>query len=111
MAAAPSPTLLFVNLPVRDRERSVAFCEAIGAVRNPRFSDHTAACMALCGTIFVMLPTHGKFAEVRPGRRSLRHRADRRSWLHARPEFRRSRRSYLGSVPDGPGGDDDPQPR
>ncbi len=66
MAAAPSPTLLFVNLPVRDLARSIAFYEAIGAVRNPRFSDHTAACMVLSDTIFVMLLTHAKFAEFCP---------------------------------------------
>lgn len=56
------PKLIFVNLPVADLPRSVAFYEALGAVRNPQFSDHTAACMVLSETISVMLLTHEKFA-------------------------------------------------
>jgi predicted lactoylglutathione lyase len=66
MATASSPTLLFVNLPVRDLARSVAFYEAIGATRNAQFSDHTAACMVVSDTIFVMLLTHAKFSEFCP---------------------------------------------
>ena len=61
-----TPTLLFLNLPVDKLDRSVAFYEAIGAVRNPQFSDHTAACMVLSETIFVMLLTHAKFKEFCP---------------------------------------------
>jgi predicted lactoylglutathione lyase len=55
--------LIFVNLPVADLARSVAFYEALGAARNPRFSDDTAACMVLSETIHVMLLTHDKYRQ------------------------------------------------
>jgi predicted lactoylglutathione lyase len=53
---------LFVNLPVRDLKKATAFYEAIGATRNPQFSDDTASCMVFSDTIFVMLLTHPKWA-------------------------------------------------
>lgn len=53
--------MIFINLPVTDLARSVAFYEAVGATRNPQFSDDTAACMVVSETIFVMLLTHEKF--------------------------------------------------
>jgi uncharacterized protein len=55
--------LIFINLPVTDLGRSIAFYEAIGAARNPQFSDGTAACMVMSDTIHVMLLTHAKFKE------------------------------------------------
>jgi predicted lactoylglutathione lyase len=61
-------TLIFVNLPVTDLPRATAFYEAVGAVRNPQFSDHTAACMVLSETIHVMLLTHDKFRQFTPKR-------------------------------------------
>ncbi len=54
--------MIFINLPVADLPKSVAFYEAVGATKNPAFSDDTAACMVLSDTIFVMLLTHAKFA-------------------------------------------------
>jgi predicted lactoylglutathione lyase len=57
------PKQLFVNLPVSDLSKAKAFYEAIGAVNNPQFSDHTSACMVLSDTIFVMLLTHDKWAQ------------------------------------------------
>jgi len=60
--------MIFVNLPVADLDRSVAFYEAVGATKNPQFSDHTAACMVLSDTIHVMLLTHEKFAQFTPKR-------------------------------------------
>ncbi len=56
------PRMIFINLPVADLAKSVAFYEAVGATRNPQFSDDTAACMVFSETIFVMLLTHPKFA-------------------------------------------------
>lgn len=56
------PKQIFVNLPVRDLTKATAFYTAIGATRNPQFSDDTAACMVLSDTIFVMLLTHTKWA-------------------------------------------------
>jgi predicted lactoylglutathione lyase len=55
--------LIFVNLPVTDLGRSTAFYEAIGARKDARFSDHTAACMVLSDTIHVMLLTHDKYRQ------------------------------------------------
>ena len=55
------PQLIFINLPVTDLDRSVAFYEAVGATKNPMFSDDTAACMVLSDVIHVMLLTHDKW--------------------------------------------------
>ena len=54
---------LFVNLPVSDLSKAKSFYEAIGAVANPQFSDHTSACMVLSDTLFVMLLTHEKWRQ------------------------------------------------
>ncbi len=58
--------LVFINLPVADLERADAFYEAIGAVKNPQFSDHTATCMVISETIHAMLLTHDKFRQFTP---------------------------------------------
>jgi predicted lactoylglutathione lyase len=55
--------LVFINLPVSDLDRANAFYEAIGAVKNPQFSDHTATCMVFSETIHAMLLTHDKFRQ------------------------------------------------
>ena len=55
--------MIFVNLPITDLSRSVAFYEAVGATRNPMFSDSTAACMVFSDTIHAMLLTHDKFRQ------------------------------------------------
>ena len=55
--------LIFVNLPVADLPRSIAFYEALGAVKNEQFTDHTAACMVFSETIHAMLLTHDKFRQ------------------------------------------------
>ena len=53
--------LIFVNLPVRDLPRSMAFYEALGFTVNPHFTDETAACMVWSETIHAMLLTHAKW--------------------------------------------------
>lgn len=53
--------LIFINLPVTDLPKSIAFYEAVGATRNPMFSDDTAACMVVSDVIHVMLLTHDKW--------------------------------------------------
>jgi uncharacterized protein len=58
--------LIFVNLPVIDLDRSIAFYKALGADQNLQFSDSTAACMVLSETIHVMLLTHDKFRQFTP---------------------------------------------
>lgn len=49
------PTLIFVNLPVSDLERSKSFYSALGFEINPQFTDENAACIVISDTIFVML--------------------------------------------------------
>lgn len=56
------PRQIFVNLPVRDLAKATAFYAALGAEKNPQFSDDTGSCMVLSDTIFVMLLTHEKWA-------------------------------------------------
>ncbi|WP_027582571.1 VOC family protein [Bradyrhizobium sp. Ai1a-2] len=58
--------LIFVNLPVTDLARSTAFYQAIGAAKNPHFSDDTASCMVFSDTIHAMLLTHDKFRQFTP---------------------------------------------
>ena len=60
------PKMIFVNLPVTDLKRATAFYEAVGATKNPQFSDDTASCMVFSDTIFVMLLTHEKFRQFTP---------------------------------------------
>jgi len=47
--------MIFVNLPVRDLERSKTFYEAIGFRSEPKFTNEAAAMMVLSDTISVML--------------------------------------------------------
>jgi predicted lactoylglutathione lyase len=58
--------LIFVNLPVGDLARSTAFYQAIGATKNPQFSDDTASCMVFSESIHTMLLTHDKFRQFTP---------------------------------------------
>ena len=55
--------MIFINLPVSDVARSTAFYQAIGAVKNEAFSDHTASCIAFSDTINAMLMTHEKYRQ------------------------------------------------
>ena len=60
------PTMIFVNLPVKDLERSVKFFTELGFTFNPQFTDTTAACMVVTETIYVMLLTEAKFQSFTP---------------------------------------------
>lgn len=53
--------MIFVNLPVADLRKAMAFYEALGFTNNPQFTDETAACMVLSDVIHVMLLTHAKW--------------------------------------------------
>lgn len=53
--------MIFVNLPVANLAKSEAFYAAIGATKNPQFSDANSACMVISETIFAMLLTHEKW--------------------------------------------------
>ena len=49
-------TQIFVNLPVKDLKRSVAFFTALGYTFNPQFTDENATCMIVSEEhIYVML--------------------------------------------------------
>lgn len=60
------PQMIFVNLPVKDLKKSMAFFGALGFSFNPQFTDDTAACMVVSDTIFVMLLTYEKFKSFSP---------------------------------------------
>jgi predicted lactoylglutathione lyase len=60
--------MIFVNLPVADLPRAVAFYKAIGADQNLQFSNEAAAMMVLSDTIHVMLLTHDFFRTFTPKR-------------------------------------------
>jgi predicted lactoylglutathione lyase len=46
---------IFVNLPVRDLDRSVEFYTRLGFKFNPQFTDEKATCMIIGEESFVML--------------------------------------------------------
>jgi uncharacterized protein len=46
---------IFVNLPVKDLNRSVEFFTKVGFEFNPQFTDEKATCMIVSDHIFVML--------------------------------------------------------
>ena len=53
---------IFINLAVKDLQKSMGFYTALGFTNNPQFSDDTAKCMVWSENIFVMLLTHEKFS-------------------------------------------------
>ncbi|SEP55204.1 VOC family protein [Flavobacterium urocaniciphilum] len=53
---------IFINLAVKDINKSMAFYTALGFTNNPKFSDDTGKCMVWSESIFVMLLSHEKFA-------------------------------------------------
>lgn len=55
------PKMIFVNLPVTNLQKSMAFYASLGFTNNPAFSDETAACMVWSEAIYVMLLTHAKW--------------------------------------------------
>jgi predicted lactoylglutathione lyase len=52
---------IFINLAVKDLEKSMDFYTALGFSNNPQFSDDTAKCMVWSENIFVMIMTREKF--------------------------------------------------
>jgi predicted lactoylglutathione lyase len=60
---ATSARKIFVNLPVKDLEKSMTFFKALGFSFNAQFTDETAACMVISNDIYAMLLTHKKFKE------------------------------------------------
>lgn len=46
---------IFVNLPVKDLDRSIDFFTKLGFKFNPQFTDENATCMVIGENMFVML--------------------------------------------------------
>lgn len=59
-------TQIFVNLPVRDLDKSIAFFTHLGFRFNPQFTDDSATCMIVDDDIFVMLLTEDRFRTFTP---------------------------------------------
>ena len=49
------PTRIFVNLPVKDLNKTIEFFTKLGFKFNPQFTDENATCMIVGENIFVML--------------------------------------------------------
>ena len=56
-------TKIFVNLPVKDLDKSKEFFTKIGFTINPQFTDETAACVVISEEIYAMILSHEKFKE------------------------------------------------
>lgn len=54
---------LFLNLPVKDLDRSVAFFRGLGFDFNPQFTDKNATCMLVGEDAYVMLLVEPYFKE------------------------------------------------
>ena len=53
---------IFINLAVKNLQKSMDFYAALGFANNPQFSDDLGKCMVWSENIFVMIMTHEKFA-------------------------------------------------
>ena len=56
-------TKIFVNLAVKNLDKSIEFFKALGFAFNPQFTDETAACMVISDNSYAMLLTEAKFKE------------------------------------------------
>lgn len=54
-------TQIFVNLAVKDLNKSIAFFTKLGYTFNPQFTDENATCMIISDNIYVMLLTTSYF--------------------------------------------------
>lgn len=54
-------TKIFVNLPVKDLNKSMDFFKKLGYSFNPQFTDEKAACLVISEDIFAMLLTEPFF--------------------------------------------------
>ena len=59
-------TKIFVNLPVKDLNKSIEFFTNLGFTFDPQFTDETATCMIIGDDIFALLLTHEKFSQFTP---------------------------------------------
>jgi len=61
--ASNGSRMLFVNLPVKDLDRSVGFFTDLGFSFDPRFTDETATQMIVSDDAFVMLLLEERFKD------------------------------------------------
>ena len=54
-------TKIFINLPVKNLDKSIAFFTGLGFSFNPQFTDEKAGCMVISDNIFAMLLTEPYF--------------------------------------------------
>jgi len=59
-------TQIFVNLPVKNLGRSIAFFTQLGYAFDPQFTNEKAACMIVSDGIYVMLVTENFFQTFTP---------------------------------------------
>lgn len=59
-------TKIFLNLPVKELDRSVAFFSKLGFSFNPQFTDEKATCMVISEDIYVMLLVETFFKTFTP---------------------------------------------
>lgn len=60
------PTKIFVNLPVKDLQKSMGFFSKLGYSFNPQFTDEKAACMVISEDIYAMLLVEPFFQSFTP---------------------------------------------
>jgi predicted lactoylglutathione lyase len=65
-SAGRTASAIFVNLPVADLKRSIAFFEALGFSFDPQFTDETAACLVLGPSHYAMLISQSRFKDFTP---------------------------------------------
>lgn len=58
-----TPRKLFVNIPVRDLQRSIDFFETLGFTFNTQFTDATATCMLVGEDAYFMLLSTERFKD------------------------------------------------
>ncbi|GLX70672.1 VOC family protein [Paenibacillus glycanilyticus] len=58
---AETANSMFVNLPVKDLKKSIAFFGEVGFEFNPNFTDDNATCMVIGENIYAMLLVEGYF--------------------------------------------------
>ncbi|MDO8186627.1 glyoxalase [Conexibacter sp. JD483] len=58
---------VFVNMPVKDLQASIAFFAALGWAHEPMFTDETASCIVISEEIYAMVITEPRFQEFTNG--------------------------------------------
>jgi uncharacterized protein len=59
-------TQIFVNLPVKNLEKSIEFFSKLGFTFNAQFTDASSTCMVMSDTIYAMLLSEERFKTFSP---------------------------------------------